>query len=151
GLDPARAYVGCIARFHPVKDHATLVRAFAVVARTCPDVDLLLAGDGPLRGQLESLAAELGIASRVLFLGVRKDVPEILQAIDVFAMTSLSEAASLTVLEAMAAGRPVVVTDVGGNPELVRHGCDGLLVGRADAGGAASALRRLLADPALAE
>jgi glycosyltransferase involved in cell wall biosynthesis len=151
GLDPARRYVGCVARFHPVKDHATLVQAFAVAAASVPDVDLVLAGDGPLREALESLAAGLGIGPRVRFLGVRRDVPDLLQALDVFAMTSLSEAASLTVLEAMAAGLPVVVTDVGGNPELVRHGRDGMLVCRADVSGTADALGMLLADPSRAE
>src|SRR6185312_12907577 len=103
---------------------------FAQVAT--PDVDLVLAGDGPLRPDLEDLARQLGVANRVIFLGVRSDVPAVLQALDVFAMTSLSEAASLTLLEAMASARPVVVTDVGGNPEIVRNGVDGVLVPRGD-------------------
>jgi glycosyltransferase involved in cell wall biosynthesis len=150
GLDPARRYVVTVARFHPVKDHATLLRAFARVASTQPDVELLLAGDGPLRGELEGQARALGIAGRVRFLGVRSDVPDLLQAADVFALTSLSEAASLTVLEAMASRLPVVLTAVGGNPELARQGVDGLLAPRGDDAAIAAALLRLLGDPAAA-
>jgi N-acetyl-alpha-D-glucosaminyl L-malate synthase BshA len=150
GLDPGRRYVTCVARFHPVKDHPMLLRAFGQVAPRHPDVDLLLAGDGPLRPSLEALAADLGMAGRVRFLGVRRDVPAILAASDVFVLSSVSEAASLTLLEAMATGVPVVVTDVGGNPEIVRDGVDGLLTPRGDAGAMAGALDRLLSDAALA-
>ncbi len=150
GLDPARRYVACVARFHPVKDHAMLIRAFAQIAKQHLDVDLLLAGDGPLREDLQRQVSELRIENRVRFLGVRSDVPKLLQAVDVFALTSVSEAASLTVLEAMATSLPVVVTDVGGNPEMVRHEVEGLLVERGDADSCATALHRLLDDPSLA-
>ena len=150
GLDPDRRYVVTVARFHPIKDHATLLRAFAPVAACRLDVDLLLAGDGRLRGALEDQARSLGLENRVRFLGVRADVPALLQAADVFAMTSLSEAASLTILEAMASRLPVLVTAVGGNPEMVRHGIDGLLVPRGDATAAAAGLLQLLDDTAAA-
>jgi glycosyltransferase involved in cell wall biosynthesis len=144
GLPENRRYVICVARFHPVKDHATLLGAFAIVAARRPDTDLLLVGDGPLRPELERHVDQLGITSRVQFLGVRGDVPALLSASDVFALTSVSEAASLTLLEAMAAGLPVVVTNVGGNPEIVRSGIDGLLVARGDAQVAADALSAVL-------
>ena len=85
GLAPDRRYVVTIARFHPVKDHPTLLRSFAEVARTRPDVDLLLAGDGPTRPDLERLAAGLGIIDRVRFLGIRRDVPDLLSTAEVFA------------------------------------------------------------------
>lgn len=150
GLNPDRRYVVTVARLHPVKDHVTLIRGFAPVARTLPDVDLLLAGDGPLRGELEALVTAQGIAGRVTFLGVRDDVPALLQAADVFAMTSLSEAASLTLLEAMASALPVVVTAVGGNPEIVRDGLEGRLVPRGDVEAVAAALFQLLSDSQLA-
>ncbi len=150
GLKPERRYVINVARHHPVKDQATLLRGFAVVAGRRDDVDLLLAGDGPGRAGLERQAADLGIAGRVKFLGVRRDVPDLLRAADIFALTSVSEAASLTLLEAMAAGLPVVVTEVGGNPEIVRHGREGLLVPRGDASALAEALGQLLDDPARA-
>jgi glycosyltransferase involved in cell wall biosynthesis len=146
-LDPARLYVATVARFHPVKDHATLLRAFQIVAGKRADVDLLLVGDGPLRETLERQVRSLGIERRVLFLGVRPDIPDLLQAVNVFALTSVSEAASLTLMEAMASGLPVVVTEVGGNPEIVRHEVEGLLVPRGDAAGAAAAVLSLLNDP----
>jgi glycosyltransferase involved in cell wall biosynthesis len=133
GLDPSRKYVACVARFHPVKDHRTLLDAFRLVAAQRPDTDLLLVGDGVLRQELERQSRELGLSSRVRFLGVRDDVADILRAVDVFALTSVSEAASITLLEAMASGLPVVVTAVGGNPEIVRDGVDGLLAPRGDA------------------
>jgi L-malate glycosyltransferase len=151
GLDPERRYVTTVARFHPVKDHRTLLRAFATVARARTDADLLLVGDGELRHDLERLASELGIGERVRFLGVRDDVAQLLLASDVFTLTSLSEAASITLLEAMACGLPVVVTAVGGNPEIVRDGIDGLLAPRSDAPSITTALLRLLDDTAFAD
>jgi L-malate glycosyltransferase len=147
GLDPARRYVTIVARFHPVKDHRMLLEAFQRVVPGRSDVDLLLVGDGPLRADLTAQAATLGITERVRFLGVRQDVPELLAASDIFALTSVSEAASLTLLEAMASRLPVVVTAVGGNPELARGGVDGLLVPRGDAVATAEAIGTLLDDP----
>jgi glycosyltransferase involved in cell wall biosynthesis len=150
GLDPTRRYAVTVARFHPVKDHRVLLHGFQQAAAVHPEFDLLLAGDGPLRNDLVELSRSLGIAHRVHFLGVRSDVPTLLQAADLFALTSQSEAASLTVLEAMATHLPVVVTAVGGNPEMVRHGVEGLLVPRGDAAGVAAAFLRLLHDPVAA-
>lgn len=150
GLDPERRYLVNVARCHPVKDQATLLRAFREVAAALPDVDLLIVGDGKLRGDLEALARSLGLTERIRFLGVRDDVPALLQASDLFVLTSLSEAASLTLLEAMAARLPVVITAVGGNPEIVRDGREGLLVPRRDAALTARAMLTLLDDPALA-
>lgn len=150
GLHIDRRYIACVARFHPVKDHQTLLKAYAMAAREEPDVDLLLVGDGLLRPALQEQVQRLGLTGRVRFLGVRHDVAELLRVVDIFALTSVSEAASITLLEAMAAARPVVVTAVGGNPEAVRDGVDGLLAPRGDAGAIASALLRLLRDPTYA-
>jgi glycosyltransferase involved in cell wall biosynthesis len=150
GLDPQRRYVICVARFHPVKDHRTLIAAFAQVAAEVGDVDLLLVGDGELRPAIESQIRELGLDARVKLLGVRRDVADLLRASDIFALTSVSEAASITLLEAMGAGLPVVVTAVGGNPELVRDGADGILAPRGDASAIATALSRILGDDSLA-
>lgn len=133
------------ARLDEQKGHAVLLRAAAEL----PGVDFVLAGEGPLRGSLEALAAELGVADRVRFLGYRSDVPELLAACDVFALPSLYEGSSLAVLEAMAARRPVVSSAIGGTDELVEDGADGMLVAPGDAEGLAAALRRLLGDPAL--
>ena len=149
GLDPAKRYILHVARFHPVKDHATLVTAFAALSASRPDVNLALAGDGPLRSSIEAAVRERGLEHRVLFLGVRQDVPALLRAATVFCLNSVSEAASLTLMEAMASGLPIVVTDVGGNPEIVRRGVDGLLVPRGDAAALAQALGDVLDDPAL--
>ena len=150
GLDADRRYVVHVARHHPVKDQATLLRGFALAAPQLPGVDLLMVGDGPLRHELELLAVELRIVDRVKFLGICSDIPAIMKAADAFALTSVSEAASLTLLEAMATGLPVVATNVGGNMELARHDHEGLLFPRADAAGFAAALVRLLAEPGLA-
>jgi L-malate glycosyltransferase len=146
GLKPDMRYIATVARFHAVKDHGTLLHAFAQVARARADVRLLLVGDGPLREELTQMTVELGIEERVRFLGIRSDVDDILRASNLFALTSLSEAASITLLEAMASELPVVVTAVGGNPELVRDGIDGTLVPRGDTTAAARAMLRLLDD-----
>jgi glycosyltransferase involved in cell wall biosynthesis len=145
-----RRFLVIVARFHPVKDHATLVSAFGLVASRHPDLDLVLVGDGELREPLHRQVQDLHLSDRVRFMGVRSDVPDILQAADIFALSSLSEAASITLLEAMACGLPVIVTNVGGNPELVRENIDGLLVPRRDPQAFAAAIERVLASPAAA-
>ncbi len=147
GLEPNRRYLIHVARHHPVKDQPTLLRGFAAAVPDLPGVDLLMVGDGPLREELENLAVELRVPDRVKFLGIRTDIPELMRAADAFALTSLSEAASLTLLEAMASGLPAIVTAVGGNPEIVRHEREGLLFPRGDATACADAIRRIFCDP----
>lgn len=149
GLAPDRKYVVTVARFHPIKDHRTLLAAFSRIAPRQSDLDLVLVGDGPLRADLEAQTRDLGLADRVQFWGVRRDVSRILQAADLFVLPSISEAASLTLLEAMSCGCPVIVTDVGGNPEIVREGVDGLRVPRGDSVAMAAAIERLAAAPQL--
>ena len=149
GLDVDRLYLITVARFHPVKDHATLLRAFERVARARADVDLLLAGDGPKRDEIEAQIKGASLEGRVRLLGVRSDVADLLRASDVFVLSSVSEAASITLLEAMASGLPSVVTDVGGNPELVRRDIDGLLVPRGDDAAMARAMMQLLENEAV--
>jgi glycosyltransferase involved in cell wall biosynthesis len=150
GIKPTRRYISCIARFHKVKDHKTLIRAFEVIARERNDVDLLLAGDGPLRGALEQQVEKCNLRQRVVFLGSREDVPDILRVSDILVLMSVSEAASLTLLEAMASALPVVATNVGGNPEIVRNEIDGILIKAGDAESAARAINRILSDSELA-
>lgn len=135
------------ARLDAQKGHRVLFEAIPQV----PDALFLLAGEGPERGPLEALAAQLGIADRVRFLGRREDVPQLLAACDVFALPSLYEGSSLAVLEAMAAGIPIVSSAIGGTDELVEDGRSGLLVAPGDARGLAAALRRVLDDPGLRE
>jgi glycosyltransferase involved in cell wall biosynthesis len=151
GLSSELVYVTCIARFHPVKDHGTLLRGFAKLHSSAPQTRLLLVGTGPEESTLRTLASELGVSGSVEFWGVRRDISDILQACDVFSLTSLSEAASLTLLEAMANGCPVAITDVGGNPEHVTHGQHGLLSPRGDWEVLAENLRQLVSDPRSAE
>ena len=158
GLDAHSRYVVCVARFHPVKDHGTLIRSWATVHRKIPDARLLLVGDGEERQNIADLIDDISrremalsqLGTTVSFLGVRDDVAQILRACDVFTLTSVSEAASLTLLEAMASECPPVVTDVGGNAEHVRDGQDGFLVPRGDSDSLAKRLVELLSDDHLA-
>jgi glycosyltransferase involved in cell wall biosynthesis len=135
------------ARLHEQKGHTYLLAAAVEV----PDATFVLAGDGPLRAQLEAQAQELGVAQRCLFLGHRSDVPELLAAADLFVLPSLYEGLPVSVLEAMAARRPVVATAIGGTDEAITHEAGGLLVPPRDVAALASAIRRVRADPALAD
>jgi glycosyltransferase involved in cell wall biosynthesis len=138
-----RPIVLTIARLDPQKGHVHLLAAAAEV----PDAVFLLAGEGGERPRLEAQARALGIAGRVRFLGHRDDVPELLAACDLLVLPSLYEGLPLSVLEAMAAGRPVVATAVGGTDEAVVHGETGLLVPAAAPAALAEAIRHLLGDP----
>jgi sugar transferase (PEP-CTERM/EpsH1 system associated) len=143
GLADTDIVIGSVGRLVPVKDQATLIDAVARVARSNPDVRLLLAGDGPLRYSLEARAAVQGVGDRVTLLGHRSDVETVLNALDVFALSSTSEGLSNTILEAMASGLPVVATRVGGADELVDDGVSGLLVPPSDPIALAAALGEL--------
>ena len=136
-----------VAQFSPVKDHVTAVEAFARVAEQAPDVRLVFIGDGERRAGSEAAVRAVNLQDRVTFLGVRDDVHRLLAGADMFLLSSLSEGVSLTLLEAMAARLPIVATQVGGNPELVDHGRNGLLAQRADAAGLAHNLLMLVRDP----
>jgi glycosyltransferase involved in cell wall biosynthesis len=148
GLAPTEPAFISVGRLSPEKDYLTLLQALALLGRQGPVPRLLMVGDGPERPALERTAGEMGLGKAVLWLGERQDVPRLLAACDVFALSSLSEGVSIAVLEAMAAGLPAAVTRVGGNPELVEQGRSGLLVPPADPAALASALGRLLGDPA---
>jgi len=148
-LEPDLLYVACIARFHPVKDHPTLLHAWARLQSRVPKARLLLIGEGQQKDDLVALAENLGISSTVKFLGVRHDVADFLRAVDVFTLTSVSEASSLTLLEALASECPVVITDVGGNAEHVNHGIEGWLVPRQDHKQLAAQLEHVLLNPDL--
>jgi glycosyltransferase involved in cell wall biosynthesis len=128
GISPGARVLGTVARLSPEKDQATLLRAFRQLARELPSAHLMLVGDGALRSELERLARDLGLAERTHFLGERRDIASLLRAMDVFCLPSLTEGTSLTLLEAMATGLPVVATAVGGNPEVVADQVSGLLV-----------------------
>jgi glycosyltransferase involved in cell wall biosynthesis len=139
----------CVARFYLQKNHKMLIEAFASGPARIPNANLVLAGEGSLRGDIERQARDLGIAAKVHFLGRREDVPEVLAACDVFALASLWEGNPLSVMEAMAAGLPAVVTAVGGVPELVASEKQGIVVPPGDSLALSSALMRLATDPAM--
>lgn len=132
------------------KDQATLVRAIAALRDGEPPAHCVVAGDGELRGELEALVAGLGLGERVRLPGFRGDVPALLRAADAFALPSLDEGMPMILLEAAAAGAPLVATPVGDVPTLVRDGSTGLLVPRGDAGALAAALARLRDETGLA-
>jgi glycosyltransferase involved in cell wall biosynthesis len=134
------------ARFHEQKGHAYLLEAAAQV----PDATFVFAGEGELRPAMERRARELGVMDRCMFLGHRADVPALLAAADLFVLPSLFEGLPVSVLEAMAAERPIIATAVGGTDEAVVDGATGLLVPPRDAVALAAAISRLRAEPALA-
>lgn len=139
--------IGTIARLDPVKDLATLIHATAAVAHEIP-VTLIVIGDGSERARLECLTARLRSEPYVRFLGHRDDAREWLAGCDVYANSSIHEGVSLTILEAMAAGLPVVATRVGGTPEIIDDSCGRLVVPR-DPAALAAALGELATQPAL--
>ncbi len=122
GLNGSTKLIGCIGRLDPIKDHAGLIRAFEQARQSEPDCALVIVGDGPEREQLEAVSTP-----GVSFVGARYDVAQILRELDIFALASVNEGISNTILEAMATGLPVVSTNVGGTPELIAHGHNGLL------------------------
>ena len=140
-----------VARLDPVKDQATMLRAIRRVVDECPAFRLDLVGDGPSRESLERLTAELGLEGHVRFLGYRQDVATLLRRPQVFLLSSISEGISLTLLEAMAAGLPVVATDVGGNREVVLNGATGALVPSREPRPLAEAVIALVNDPGRAQ
>jgi glycosyltransferase involved in cell wall biosynthesis len=147
GFDPARRLVAQVGRLEPQKDYPTFLAAAARVLGEVTDVDVLVAGEGALRPDLEALASRLGIASRVRFLGLRHDVPALLGGVDVLALTSLYEGLPNVVIEAMATGAVAVATDVGGCRELIVPGETGFLVPPGDAEAVAGAILRVLRAP----
>ncbi len=148
---PGVMRIGMIARMNErSKNHALFLRAAANVSARFPLAEFVLVGDGPLRPEWEELAQQLGIAPRTHILGERFDIPAILAAVDVVVSASRTESLSNAILEAMAAGLPVVATRVGGNPELVRERETGLLIAPDDEPALTTALETVLASPQLA-
>ena len=120
--------VGVVGNLYPVKGHQYLIAAIPAVLAKCPNTTFIFAGRGQLEGELKEQAHQLGVAQKVRFLGLRQDIPRILAVLHAFVLPSLSEGLSLAILEAMVAGKPVIATDVGGNPELVEDSETGYLV-----------------------
>jgi glycosyltransferase involved in cell wall biosynthesis len=150
GLPEKGPIVGMVACLKPQKAPLDFVEAAARVATRRPDATFVMVGDGPLRPAVEARARALGLDGRLRLLGWRRDVPDLLAAFDVVALTSLWEGLPRVVPEAIAASRPLVVTAIDGAAELLRHDEHALLVPASDPAAAAGQILRLLEDPSLA-
>ncbi|MFH1858092.1 MAG: glycosyltransferase family 4 protein, partial [Candidatus Omnitrophota bacterium] len=139
--------IGMIARLAPIKGHCYFLQALPQVVREVPELKVLLAGDGPLRTELEKMCQSLGIQKHVFFLGERKDVQRILERCDLVILSSLNEGMGRVLLEAQAMGKPVIGTRVGGIPEVIQEGETGILVPPMDPGALSEAMLSLLKDP----
>jgi glycosyltransferase involved in cell wall biosynthesis len=148
GVGPDAFVVGWVGRMTAVKRTDDVVRAFRELLDRDVDAYLCLVGDGPDRPRLEKLAHELGIVRRCLFVGYQDDVAPYYEAIDVLLLPSVNEGTPVSVIEALAAGRPAVATRVGGVPDVVRDGVDGHLVEVGDASTLGERLAELAHDPA---
>lgn len=150
GLRDGQKIIGTVCRLvEPKKGLRILLQAMAVLAKRYgqPPCQLLIVGDGPSRHELELLREQLGLSSWVVFAGSRRDIPRVLHAVDAFVLPSLYEGFGIAILEAMAAGKPVIATAVGGIPEFVLSGETGLLVEPGNVEALADAIDRLLSHP----
>lgn len=147
GLGPGDVLAIQVAALAPHKSQETLLDAAARLSRSAPNVTICIAGEGALRDVLLARHRALGLGDRVRFLGFREDVIPLLRAADLFVLSSYLEGLGTSVLDAMAAGLPVVATEVGGVPEIVRHEVNGLLVPARDPEALAAAIARLAQDP----
>jgi glycosyltransferase involved in cell wall biosynthesis len=140
--------VACVARLAIQKGQSYLIEAMAELVRQVPEATLLLAGEGPLRAELEARCSALGLSGAVQFLGsiAREDLPAVYAQTDVVALPSLWEGLPVTLLEALSAGKPIVATNAGGNAELVQHGVNGLVVPCKNSAALAQALIHLAKD-----
>lgn len=151
GIPDGALVAGCVARLVPVKDHGTLLNAFALVRLACPSAHLVLVGDGERRGELEALATRLQVKEAVSFVGELRDEANYHRMFDVSVLCSLSEGFPNSLVEAMAAGVPIVATGVGGILDAVTDGENGILVPTESPRELAVALSTLLGDAALRE
>lgn len=150
-IEPSTLVVGTVARLSPEKDQYTLIEAFSKMVNKIDDAKLIFVGDGVLKEELVNYAQKLGVSNKVIFLGFKDDVYNILPVFDVFTLSSLTEGVSLTLLEAMAMKRPVVATNVGGNPEVVIDRVTGFLVPSKDSEKMADAIIKILQNSELAQ
>jgi glycosyltransferase involved in cell wall biosynthesis len=148
GVPDGVPLVGTVANFRPEKGHRHLLQAAVTVRRALPETRFVLVGTGPLESRMRVVAEELGLGDSVVFTGYRPDAPRLMAAFDLFVLASTFEGFSIALAEAMALGRPSVVTRVGGLPEAVGDGQEGLIVSPADPRALADAMLDLLADPA---
>jgi glycosyltransferase involved in cell wall biosynthesis len=146
GIPAGAPVIGTVSVLRPQKALDVFIRASAELLHDDPDLRVLLAGDGPLKGELAELVHGLGVQDRLLMLGYRSDSPDVMAALDVAVSSSAFEGSPLAVMEYMESARPIVATRVGGVPDLIEDGVHGLLVEPGDVTGLAAAIRRMLAD-----
>ncbi len=127
-IKPDEKIITIIGRLHQQKGHVYFLKAAQIIGKKKPNVKFLIVGDGSLEKQLRSMSEDLGISKNVIFAGLRENIPQILAMSDISVLASLREGFSITVLESMAAGKPVIVTDVGGNSEVVEHWKTGFVI-----------------------
>jgi len=149
GIPPGSILIGCSAALTPKKGHRYLLDAAEIILAKRENVYFLLLGDGELREELSADIQIRGMADRVLLLGSRPDAVEIVAMLDIFVLSSIREGLSIALLEAMALGRAVVITGVGGGVDLIRKGISGFLVPPRDGPALAEAMERVLSDPEL--
>lgn len=147
GYTGREVLVGIVARLVPIKAHEMFLNVAAALAQRLPDIRFIVVGDGERRAALQALAGQLGIGERVRFLGWRRDLERVYADLDAVVLTSRNEGSPVSLIEAMAAGRPVVATRVGGVPDLVEDGLNGLLVAADDVAAMARALVDVLTSP----
>jgi glycosyltransferase involved in cell wall biosynthesis len=151
GMEPSSSIVGVVGRLELEKGHPTLLEAWPLVLRAVPEAYLIVVGEGSRLDALLEIARDMKILHRVVFTGRRDDIPAVTAAFDVAVLPSYREAQGLTILEAMALSRPVVASNVGGIPEMIKDGVTGLLVPPHDPPALADAIVRLLRDHQLAD
>ena len=146
-FDNAQIQFAAMGRLHEVKNYPLMLQAFKAVSETNRDICLSIAGSGPLENELKNLVDQLHINDKVRFLGNVRDVPSLLNKMDVLLLSSVSEACPMVIIEAMASGLPVVATDVGGVPELVSD--NGIVVPSGDIDAFAAAMTKMISSPAI--
>jgi glycosyltransferase involved in cell wall biosynthesis len=151
GIRPDSLIVGLVAKLWDGKGHHTLIKAMPKIIEELPQVKFIFAGDGYLRQDLENLVASLCLKDYTIFTGFRKDIPELTAIFDVAVLPSFFEGLGRSLLEAMVLGKPVVATDVGGIPEVVKHNKNGFLVSPGDSVALAEAIIKLLKDKELCQ
>ena len=140
GFDDTDFVVGTVGRLDPIKNLPMFLQAIGAQTDKVPQLKGLIVGDGPMASELANLSANLGLTDRVIMTGFRQDARQLTACMDMFVLCSLSEGTSMALLESMVAGVPVVVTDVGGNPEIVEDGVSGRVIPSGDVGALTEAL-----------
>lgn len=146
GLNPKSLVVGTVGWLLPIKGPMHLLNAMIKIWQSLSDVHLVYVGKGDMEQALKQQAMKMGVSNKIKYLGWRDDVHEIIPVFDLFALPSLNEGMGRVLVEAMAAGKPVVASNVGGIPDLVHHRQNGFLVEPSDVNGLSAAIEKLLAD-----